>query len=158
MADAGLVDAAIMEVLANDAALRALCPDGVFWGRAPQGSTAFVIAALFDHTETPALANDTLYERTVYLLKAVVQDSSKTPSRTAAARIHALLHGVGEELDLAAAGYVAMACRRIERVAYPEIDPVNSATWHHAGGQYELLSYPAPLPGVERIRHGATTR
>jgi len=140
MADAGLVDAALMEVLANDATLTALCPDGVFWGRAPAGATAFVIAALFDHTETPALAGDTLYERTVYLVKAVVLSASKTPSRTAAARIHALLHGA--VLDLTAAGYVAMACRRVERVAYPELDPVNSSTWHHGGGQYAVMAYP----------------
>jgi len=156
MADTGLVDAAVMEVLANDAALRALCPEGVFWGRAPQGATAFVIVALFDALDTPALAGDTLYERTVYLVKAVILDSSKTPSRTAAARVHVLLHGV--VLDLTPAAYVALNCRRLERVAYVEIDPVNSATWHHAGGQYELLSYPAPLPARERIRHGATSR
>jgi len=51
-----------------------------------------------------------------------------------------LLHGA--VLDLSPAGYVAMDCRRLERVAYPEIDPVNSATWHHAGGQYAVMSYP----------------
>jgi hypothetical protein len=140
MSDAGLVDAVVMEVLANDATLTALCPDGVFWGRAPAGATRFVITALFDHTERPALARDTLYETTVYLVKAVILDSSKTPSRTAAARIHTLLHGV--DLDLTAAGYVAMDCRRMERVAYPEIDPANAATWHHSGGQYALVSYP----------------
>lgn len=142
MSDSGLVDAAVMEVLANDATLRALCPDGVFWGRAPAGATAFVIAALFDHREAPALAGDTLYETTVYLVKAVILASSKTPSRTAAARIHALLHGV--PLDLTAAGYVAMDVRRLERVAYHEIDPANSSTWHHSGGQYAVMSYPVP--------------
>ena len=141
MSDAGLVDAALIEVLANDAALTALCPDGVFWGRAPAGALAFVITALVDHTERPALAGDTLYEDTVYLVKAVVQASSKTPSRQAAARIQVLLHGV--PLDLAAAGYVSMVCRRLERVAYVEIDPVNAATWQHAGGQYVVMSYPA---------------
>jgi len=142
VADAGLVDAAVMEVLANDATLTGLCPDGVFWGRAPAGATAFVVAALFDHTDTPALAGITLYETTVYLVKAVILASSKTPSRTAAARIHTLLHGA--VLDLTAAGYVAMTCRRVERVAYPEIDPVNASTWHHGGGQYEVMAHPAP--------------
>jgi hypothetical protein len=99
-----------------------------------------VIVALFDHREQPALAGETLYERTNYLVKAVVFATSKTPARQAAARIHVLLHGV--ILDLSAAGYEAMDLRRIDRVAYPEIDLVNKATWHHHGGQYELMSYP----------------
>jgi len=143
MADSGLVDAAVMEVLANDSALAALCPDGVYWGIRPGGSPApgaFVIVLLFDHREQPALAGDTLYERTNYLIKAVVFGTSKTPARQAAARIHELLHGA--ELDLTPAGYTAMDCRRLDRVAYPEIDQMNKATWHHHGGQYEVWSYP----------------
>jgi hypothetical protein len=140
MSDSGLVDAAVMEVLANDATLTALCPDGVFWGRAPAGATAFVIAALIDHSEQPALDRQTLYETTVYLVKAVILNASKTPSRTAAARIHVLLHGA--QLDLAPAGYQVMACQRLERVAYPELDPINAVTWHHGGGQYAVMSYP----------------
>jgi len=144
MADAGLVDAAVMEVLANDAALSTLCPDGVYWGIRPAASPApgaFVIVALFDHREQPALDGDTLYERTNYLVKAVIFATSKTPARQAAARIHQLLHGA--ILDLTAAGYIAMDCRRLDRVAYPEIDLVNKATWHHHGGQYEVMSYPS---------------
>jgi hypothetical protein len=143
MADSGLVDAAVMEVLANDSALAALCPDGVYWGIRPGGSPApgaFVIVALFDHREQPALAGDTLYERTNYLVKAVVFGTSKTPARQAAARIHELLHGA--VLDLAPAGYTAMDMRRLDRVAYLEIDQMNKAPWHHHGGQYEVWSYP----------------
>ena len=143
MADSGLVDAAVMEVLANDAALTALCPDGVYWGIRPGGSPApgaFVIVALFDHREQPALAGGTLYERTNYLVKAVVFGTSKTPARQAAARIHELLHGA--VLDLTPAGYTAMDMRRLDRVAYLEIDQMNKAPWHHHGGQYEVMSYP----------------
>jgi len=145
--DAGLVDAAVMERLANDGVLATLCPDGVYWGIRPGGSPApgaFVIVALFDHREEPALASDTLYEKTNYLVKAVIAGTSKTPARQAAARIHELLHGV--LLDLTAAGYTAMDFRRLDRVSYPEIDLVNKATWHHAGGQYELMSYPTSSP------------
>jgi hypothetical protein len=140
MSDAGLVDAAVMEVLANDAALTALCPGGVFYGVAPQRATAWVRVTLFDSSAAPALAGDTLYEQFVYVITAVILDASKTPGRLAAARIHALLHGA--VLDLSAAGYVAMTCRRERRVAYPEIDPVNAATWRHTGGQYVVMTYP----------------
>lgn len=144
MADTGLVDAALMEVLANDAALAALCPGGVYWGLRPPPDelvhTAFVIVLLFDHAEEPGLSGITLYERTTYLVKAVILSKSRTPTRQAAARIHALLHG--QMLDLTPAGYVAMDLRRVERVAYTELDPANKAIWHHGGGQYESMHYP----------------
>lgn len=140
MADTGLVDAAVMEVLANDAALMALCPDGVYWGLRPEGATAFVLVALFDHDEEPGLDSRTLYEQTTYLVKAVIMARTRTPTRQAAARIHELLHGV--ILDLSTAGSVAMALQRVDRVAYPELDTANKAVWHHGGGQYELMHYP----------------
>jgi len=143
MADTGLVDAALMELLANDAALGALCPGGVYWGIRPppdEGLTAFVIVMLFDHNEEPGLSGITLYERTTYLVKAVIMAKSRTPTRQAAARIHELLQGV--ILDLTPAGYVAMDLHRVDRVAYPELDPANKAVWHHGGGQYELMHYP----------------
>ena len=142
MADRSLVDAALLELLANDAALKVLCPDGVYWDLAPHGARAFVVAALLDGSETPALDRQTLYERTVYLVKAVVLASGGTVTRDAAARIHQLLHQA--ELDLTAAGYAAMVLRRLEPVRFTEIDPVDkSARWQHRGGQYELWSYPA---------------
>jgi len=141
MADSGLVDAAVMELLANDAELSALCPDGVYWGvRNRQGGRAFVIVGLGDHTEKQGLAGITLYERTVYTVRATIHTNSRAQPRQAAARIHALLHGA--LLDLTAAGYVAMNMRRVERIALPDADPANSALWYHTGGQYELVHYP----------------
>jgi hypothetical protein len=147
MADAGLVDAAVMARLANDATLAALCPDGVYWGAAPPRqppATAFVIVAQLHHAQRPALDSATLYEQTLYLVKAVMLTPSAAPPRQAAQRIDALLHNA--DLDLAPAGYAAIACRRIERVhTPPEIDPLDiSARWQHVGGQYELWSYPSP--------------
>ena len=143
MADAGLVDAAVIEVLANDAALAALCPDGVYWDIRPGGSPApgaFVIVSLFDYRRTPGLDADTLYERMLYWVVARIMAPSKVAARHAGARIDALLHGA--ILDLSAAGYVAMDCARIDRRADTEVDPVNKATWHYHGGLYELMSYP----------------
>lgn len=142
MADSGLVDSAVMSRLANDAALKALCPDGVFYGLPPPACRAFVIVMLMDHEDRPGLGGVTLLERAVYLAKAVILSSSGTPAREAAARIHVLLDQA--ELDLAAAGYQPMACRRIERWRpAPEVDPVEkSARWQHVGGQYEVTCYP----------------
>ena len=143
MADAGLVDAAVMEVLANDAALAALCPDGVYWDIRPGGSPApgaFVIVSHFDYRATPGLDDDTLYERMLYWVVARIMATSKVAARQAGARIHELLHG--QLLDLSAAGYTAMSCARIDRRADTDVDPVNKATWHYHGGLYELMSYP----------------
>jgi hypothetical protein len=143
MADAGLVDAAVVEVLANDAALMTLCPDGVYWDIRPGGSPApgaFVIVSHFDYRREPGLGGTTLYEEMIYWVVARIAATSKVPARQAAARIDALLHGT--LLDLSAAGYTAMDCARVERRAYTDVDPVNKTTWHHHGGQYALMSYP----------------
>ena len=143
MADPSLVDAAVMAHLANDAALMALCPDGVFWGLPPQKARASVVVALLDHSERPALESQTLFERSIYLVKAVVLMTDGAWPAGAALRIHELLHHA--ELDLTAAGYTAMVLKRIERVRLPpEVDPANKARWQHEGGQYELVSYPTP--------------
>jgi hypothetical protein len=144
MPDVGLVDAAIVEILANDAALAALCPDGVWWGlRRQEGGTAFVIVTLFD---TPAkfrgLQNVTLYERSIYLVRATVLSKSRTQAREAAARIDVLLDGTVP--DLSSAGHVAMDLQRIDRLALLESDANNQEVWHHSGGQYELMHYALP--------------
>ena len=85
---------------------RRCVPTASIWDLAPHGARAFVVASLLDGTETPALDRQTLYERTVYLVKAVVLTSGGTVTRDAAARIHELLQHA--ELDLTAAGYAAM--------------------------------------------------
>ena len=140
MADAGLVDSAVMSVLANDATLAGYCPNGVYYGVAPPGSTAFVTVDLMDHVDRPGLDSVTLLERGLYMVKAVLLTASATPARLAAARIHELLDHV--TLDLASAGYVPMVCRRIERYRKVEVDPVDkSARWQHQGGTYEVSSY-----------------
>lgn len=140
MADSGLIDSALMSVLANDAALAGYCPNGVYYGVAPPGSTAFVTVQLMDHVDRPGLDSVTLLERGLYMVKAILLTSSSTPARQAAARIQDLLDQA--TLDLAAAGYVPMVCRRIERYRAVEVDPVDkSARWQHQGGTYEVTAY-----------------
>ena len=140
MADIGLVANLLMETLANDAELTALCPGGVYWNlRRPEGGTAFVIVATFDHTETPGLGG-TLYERTTYLVRSSILSTTRTPSRQAAARIQTLLHGA--LLDLTPAGYAAMDLRRTEVIDFLVSDPADHGVWYHSGGHYELMHYP----------------
>jgi len=143
MADAGLVDAAVVELLANDAALTALCPNGVYWDLQPSSSPspgAFVIVSLFKCDRTPGLSV-TLYEDLLYWVVARVHETSKVAARQAAARINELLDGA--ILDLTAAGYTAMACARIDRRADSDRDKTDKSVWHYHGGLYELRSYPS---------------
>jgi hypothetical protein len=141
--DSGLVDAALMERLANDAALMALCPGGVYWSLRPEttpAATAFVLVAYYDGDRVDGFGGP-LWETTVYTVKAVILNTSRTPARQAAARIHALLEG--QLLDLSDAGYVPMHLARTDRIAFNELDPANKAMWHHHGGLYALMDYPA---------------
>jgi len=143
MSDIGLVDAALMEVLANDAALTALCPGGVYWDIRPPGEpapTAYIVVSHFDYSAEPGLGGTTLYETILYWVRATVLGSSRTTARLANARIYALLQGT--LLDLTAAGYVAMSCTRVDHRPYVEVDPVNKSLWQHHGSQYEVISYP----------------
>jgi len=141
MADVGLIDAALVELLANDAALMTLCPDGVYWDIRPGGSPApgaFVIVSHFTYRATPGFGGP-LYEDNLYWVVARIAATSKVPARQAAARINVLLDGT--LLDLSAAGYTAMHCRRVDRRADTDVDLANKATWHYHGGQYELMSH-----------------
>lgn len=142
MADAGLVDAAIVERLANDATLTALCPDGVYWDLQPASSpapSAFVIVSHFKYDMTLGLGM-TLYVKMLYWVVARVHDSSKAQARQAAARIDALLHAA--DLDLATAGYTAMHCLRIDRRADGDRDQHDKSAWQYHGALYEVMCYP----------------
>lgn len=147
MADASLVDSAVLNVLASDSALQALCPDGVYWDLAPAGASAFVIVTLFDHDDTGGIHDADLYERTIYQVKAVIEATGGTVARDAAARIHTLLHRAA--LDLTDAGYTAMVCQRTRRLRYTEQDPVEPAVrWQHRGGHYEVMADPIVTPPI----------
>jgi hypothetical protein len=141
MADANGVDAIVLGILQNDAQLQALCPDGTFWDLAPAGLSKFVLVSLFDHEDATGIDDCDVWERTDYLVKAVVRATGGTIARDASARIHTLLHRT--VLDLAPAGYAYMAIRRVRRVKYNDPDPTDKAiNWQHRGGTYELVATP----------------
>lgn len=141
MPDISLVDAALMELLANDAALAALCPHGVYWNIRPPwpDATAFVIVGLPDHDERQGLSC-TLHIDATYMVKATILATTRTPAARAAARIQDLLT---ESLpDFTAAGFAAMNVKRGRRIDYEELDPQNKATWFHNGAHYEVQHHP----------------
>lgn len=136
MADA--VDTALVAKLAGDATLTGLMPDGVFWDVAPSGSTRFVIVSLLYHEDTDMFGG-TAYQMGTYLVKAVELSGSAANTKSAAARIDALLNNQ----TLTVAGMTHMLTRRAERVRYVEVDAEQKdARWQHRGGRYDVWVSP----------------
>jgi hypothetical protein len=133
------VDEALVAILSNDPTIEALLPDGVYMDVSPAGKTRCVIVRLETHEDTRGLGMP-LYERFVYLVKAVTLATSGVDADSAAFRIHELL----EAATLAPiTGYVHMSTLRLERVRYPEPDAMDAdKRWQHSGGHYEILVSP----------------
>jgi len=138
VANAAAVDAALIAVLAGDAALMALLPDGVYMSVGPPDMTRFVEVQLQTHEDVEAFRAPA-YEVFRYTVKAIVLDPSTATSDAAAYRIHELL----QDAPLVIAGYTHMSTLRVERVRYPDPDAVDSdLRWQHAGGDYEVYVSP----------------
>jgi len=155
VADVAAVDVALVAVLAGDATLAALLPDGVFVDVAPAGSTRFVIVQHQTHEDTEGFGTTALYERFLYRVTARVLEASGLDADTAAGRIHALLHGT----PLAPiAGYTHMSTLRVERVKFTEVDAIdNDIRWQIAGGDYEVFVSPTH-PARKELLYGSYPR
>ena len=142
VANVAAVDAALVAVLAGDATLAALVPDGVFFTTAPAArpvKTGFVIVQHQTHVDTEGFRAP-LYESFRYRVTAWVLAPTPTPADAAAYRIHQLL----EDTVLAGiAGYTHMSTLRVERVRDLQIDPIdNDLRWQIAGGDYDVFVSP----------------
>ena len=135
MPDASDIDGALIAKLASDAALLALCPNGVYWAEAPPGSTRFVIVTLADHADEGEFGRrafeDALYAIEARMLSTVAGANPKA----AAARIDELL----EDQPLSAAGYSYMTCHRESRIRFTERDDLDATIrWYRRGGHYRV--------------------
>jgi hypothetical protein len=139
MPDSSDVDAALVAKLGTDAALLALCPDGVFVDEAPSGSTRFVIVSLIDAHDEPMLGGRA-FEDALYLVEArMLSTVAGANIKGAAARIDALL----EMGTLTITGYTLMVMRRVERVRLTEVDEHDSSIrWYRRGGRYQVMVSP----------------
>jgi hypothetical protein len=138
--NSGTVDAAVVGLLAADATLQTLCPDGVYFSTARHGATRFVLVALTDHEELPMFAGAEAYERFDYLIKAVILNTSGSTAQSAATQIDALLREA--ETTLAPVGYQVANIARLayRRYTEPGVDP--DQQWQHHGAEYEVLVTP----------------
>jgi len=139
------MDQALIDHLLNDAPLRALAPDGVFWEEAGASmatggnSTQFVIVSLVDEVDEPMFGGRA-WEDGLYLVKFVELSSVAVKNiRAGAARLDVLL----DLASLTIAGYALMLLRREARIRFTEVDETDSSIrWQHRGGHYRLMAAP----------------
>jgi hypothetical protein len=136
--DASEIEKALIAKLANDAELKALLPDGVFWDLARQGSELFVIVSLSTSRGLAEFQDRDTMRAFIYTVKGVALGTDGDPIKQAEARIHALLDR--GTLDLTAAGCTLMLMRWVDRVRYTET--VAAETWQHRGARYEITVTP----------------
>lgn len=144
--DSGAIDAALLDRLAGDVALRALVPDGVWFDLAPQNATRFVLLQLEVHRDRPIMGpaggrrgqeeHDFLV--TAHLLAAAADDAV-----AAAYRIDQVL----EDQPLSAAGFQGVSLYRLARLRDTEADATDSTMrWHLRGGRYHVVVAPLSTP------------
>jgi hypothetical protein len=132
-------DEAIRLVLASDAALTALMPDGVYFDAAPPGLKHFVVLALVSEEDTATFEAGRTIEDALYRIQAVALDTSADTAAAAADRIDALL----EDVALVVADYSWMTTHREGRVRGTPEDPVDpSVHWQVIGGNYRVQMAP----------------
>lgn len=142
MADSRQIDAALLALLRADAALTAALPDGIHFALATQGAQTFGLVSIVSATEQAMFGppgQRCAFEDITYRVEAVTLEKSPTAGLDAAERIEQLL----EDAVLTVPGYTPMSVERLERVRYPEPDPVDaSLIWQHAGAQFRVLAAP----------------
>ena len=144
--DSGEIDNALLDVLNADAELRALAPDGVYFGAAQQGKEQFVLVSLVEHLTLAQMAAPTARraaEAVQYIVKAVLLNGADGDARKAGARIDALLEDQTIPID----GYTCLSIVRTDRIRDSEPDAVEPSTvWKHRGGYYRITAAPGGTP------------
>lgn len=134
--DSGAVDSAVIALLQNDATLKTLTPDGVYFDAAPQGRQRFVVITRDDHNDEYILDGLKGFEHFEYSIKAVIFSTSASDARKADTQIDALMSV--DAWALAPTGYKVVHVGRVgdRRYSEPDVDPAQR--WQHWGGAYEL--------------------
>lgn len=138
MADSSDIDNALVAKLGADAALLALCPNGVYFDLAPPNATRFVLVSIVHADDETTYDAHPAVEGVTYAVKAVHLKSAGGDIKGAAARIHAVL----QDQPLTAPGYRWSTTHRDDddpRIRYTEPDDKDpSIIWYHRGGNYRV--------------------
>jgi hypothetical protein len=162
MPDSSDIDNALVAVLGSDAALLALCPNGVYMNEAPPGSTRFVVITVIDAldvgqfgtaaTTTPRRATRAI-EDVLYMVEArMLNMPAGGDIKGAARRIDELI----EDVPLVVPGYGWMASFRENRERDIEVDSVDvTVRWLRRGGRYRVQM--AVGAATTRVPQGSPT-
>jgi hypothetical protein len=134
------VTIALLQILQQDTALRALMPDGVWFAEAPPGATRFVILSLVSSAEVPIFGGPG-YKDTVYLVeaRALAPATSSSTVESAFARITGLL----TDAPLTITDYGAMLVQFEEELESVEVDDIDpSIRWNRCGGHLHVMVAP----------------
>lgn len=131
------IDNALIARLGSDAALLALCPNGVYMDEAQPGCVRFVIVSIV-HAADVAVFGGRAIEDILYFVEAVMLNVPPSPIAdiyAAAARLDQLL----EEQPLEVTGYHWMTTFRESRDRHTEPDRLNTnLRWLRRGGHYRV--------------------
>jgi hypothetical protein len=132
------VTIAILQILQQDAPLRALMPDGAWFAEAPPGATRFVILSLVSSMDTPIFGGPA-YKESVYLVEARALMTSGADVESAFARITTLL----TDAQLTITDYGAMLVQFEEELEMVEVDTIDpSIRWNRCGGHLHVMVAP----------------
>lgn len=144
MADSSDIDNALIAKLAADTTLLSLMPNGVYYRRAPQGSTRYVLVSLADSNDE-LFFGGRAFEEALYLVKAVGLNSADPDMKAAAKRIDELLDPQPPSplATLTVPGYKTMAVYRDPDAPRVRDDEENerdaSIVWFHRGAHYRVV-------------------
>jgi hypothetical protein len=140
--NSGAIDAAIVQALTSDSELAALMPDGVYFGRAPQGSSQFVVVSLVPGTADAYAFDGYAVETLMYRVEAIALGTNLDAAAAAAVRIDAVLHD-RRPADWPISGYKVLRTERSEPIEDGMDDPDNtSVRWADRGGYYRVVVQP----------------
>jgi hypothetical protein len=132
------VTIAVLQLLQQDAALRLILTDGVWFAEAPPGATRFGIVQLVSAADVPIFGGPG-YKDTVYLVEARALMTTGTDVESAFARIKVLL----TDATLTIANYGAMLTQFEEEIETVEVDDIDpSIRWNRCGGHLRVMVAP----------------
>ncbi len=138
MLNAATITIAVLQILQQDAALRVILPDGVWFAEAPPGATRFGIVQLVSAADVPIFGGPG-FKDTVYLVEARALMTTGADVESAFARMATLL----TDADLAIADYGAMLTQFEEEIETVEVDDIDpSIRWNRCGGHLHVMVAP----------------
>lgn len=131
----------VITLLANDAELATMLPDGIYFHAGPPSLNQFGLVLVVDGAFDAIFGGGGIYLLQV-IAKAVIRSGDVMPAEDAAGRIHAVLTGARDVFyggGFALEGGRLMAIVPMIPVAYSEpVEGDLDVYWQHRGSQYEI--------------------